>query len=273
MAALYDSIGKGYIRTREADPRIASRLLDILDIAPASAVLDVGAGTGNYSYAIAEAGHRVTALEPSGVMREQGRVHPRLRWIEGSAERLPFEDNLFDGIVMTLCLHHFTDWKLALKEASRAVNSGPIVIFTYDAGANSKFWLHDYFPSFLSKDKEWFPRIAELRRFAEGNLSRSLQVCRFPLPRDLKDHFAAAGWARPEIYLDEGYRAGISSFSCADREGIEDGLQRLAIDLESGDWDSKYRRYRNAHSIDVGYVFLRITDGEQDVVADPEDRC
>ena len=250
-------------RLELADPRITKRLIDLLDLPMGSCILDVGAGTGNYSRAIAEAGYNVSAIEPSRVMREQGKKHSRLSWHDGCAEILPFSDGKFDGLIMTLCMHHFSDWKQALLEARRVVGLGPIVIFTFDTENDSKYWLFDYFPSFRTKDKTWFPKLVELRAFVENVSGQSFEAYRFPLPHDLLDHFGAAGWSRPEIYLDENYRGGISSFSSVDEQGVISGLKKLTQDLKSGDWDLNYGHLREAKSLDVGYTFLKIKKGEQ----------
>lgn len=257
MTAIYDKIGQSYSSTRAADPRITSHIIELLGLLPGSRILDIGAGTGNYSCALAECGYEVTALEPSEVMRAQGKQHPNLSWQAGYAEKLPFDNSCFDGILMTLCMHHFTDWRKALSEATRVVGSGPIVILSFDAERDSNFWLLDYFPSFMEKDRETFPKLSEMVPFVEESLSRTLEVEAFPLPSDLKDNFLAAGWAHPEIYLNETYRSGISSFSAVDQVFVDQGLQRLEADLQSGEWLRQYGPITQKLSLDVGYVFLR----------------
>lgn len=255
MAELYDSIGKTYTTTREADHRITERLVSLLGLPSGSAILDVGAGTGNYSHELAAHGYEVTALEPSKVMREQGKLHSRLIWREGAAEHLPFAEQAFDGVVMTLCLHHFIDWRQSIREARRVVGPGPVVILTFDPERNADFWLLDYFPCFRAKDSQCFPKMEEFRRFSEEH-GITCDVAPFLLPPDLKDHFAAAGWARPEIYLEENFRAGISSFAKASEKDVQRGLTSLAQDLKSGEWDRRYSAYRSATALDVGYVFV-----------------
>jgi predicted methyltransferase len=51
---VYQIIGANYNRHRAADPQIARELVRLLALAPHSVVADVGAGTGNYSNALAE---------------------------------------------------------------------------------------------------------------------------------------------------------------------------------------------------------------------------
>lgn len=71
---LYNSIGEGYNATRQADERIVAKLISLLDLPTGSKIADVGAGTGNYSNAIAEAGYQVIAIEPSQVMQSQQQI-------------------------------------------------------------------------------------------------------------------------------------------------------------------------------------------------------
>lgn len=80
------------------------------------------------------------------------------------------------------------------------------------------------------------------------------------LPPDLSDMFLAAGWQRPEVYLNSEIRAGMSAFTLAEKGVVEKGVKLLEADLTSGEWDAKYRE-RQLKEIDVGYRFLcaRIT--------------
>ena len=66
----YDRIGRGYSRHRAADPRIVGRLAQMLGSPRDGAVVDVGAGTGNYATALAGLGYRVVGVEPSATMRD-----------------------------------------------------------------------------------------------------------------------------------------------------------------------------------------------------------
>ncbi|MEM7673199.1 MAG: class I SAM-dependent methyltransferase [Verrucomicrobiota bacterium] len=257
MKTLYNSIGMGYSDTRQADPRIAAELIRLLGLEKGCPILDIGAGTGNYSEALASIGFQVTALEPSSVMRAQGASHPSLKWVDGFAEELPFADDTFDGVFMTLCMHHFRDWRVALREARRVANSGPLVIFTFDAFLNEPFWLYRYFPDFLTEDREWFPKLEDLSAFFDSEFGTSMTVSRFPVPSDIKDHFLSSGWARPEQYLDPRFRAGISSFSKRPYPTLKDGLDSLKADLESGAWDVVHGHLRKHDALDTGYVFIR----------------
>lgn len=258
MTTEYDKIGKAYSTTRAADPRITQQLIDLLALPPKSRIVDIGAGSGNYSIALANHGFHVTAVEPSEIMRSQARPHSNLSWKTATAELLPFQDSQFDGAVMTLCLHHFDDWRQGLREALRVTGGGPLIIFTFDIEYQASFWLFDYFPEFIAIDKSWSATIEKVAAFVEKDLQLSFVSTPFPLPKDLCDHFTAAGWARPEIYLQEKYRAGISSFSKLDSQTLVHGLNQLRDDLKNGTWQQKYGDLLEMEFHDRGYVFLSI---------------
>jgi precorrin-6B methylase 2 len=57
----YDLIGTNYTVTRQADPRITMAIITALDLPRSSTVVDIGAGTGNYSVELAQAGFHVHA--------------------------------------------------------------------------------------------------------------------------------------------------------------------------------------------------------------------
>ncbi len=258
MPPHYDQIGKTYSSTRAADPRIVEKLVSLLGLAEGARLIDIGAGTGNYSRALAERGFLVHAVEPSEVMRSQGHHHANLSWIDGSAENIPFPDNTFDGVVMTLCLHHFQDWQAGIREALRVSDGGPIAMFAFDIEHKSDFWLIDYFPEFGEVDLSLRPTIGELKDYVLGELQGKLIVEPFPIPKDLVDHFAVADWARPQNYLEEKFRHGISTFHKLSATSLDKGLGRLAADLNDGSWMKRYGQLLDSDYYDNGYLFIKI---------------
>ncbi len=144
---IYESMGRGYSRHRTADERIVGELARLLGSPDARAIVDVGAGTGSYTVALARLGYRVIAVEPSATMRSQAEDMPGVRWVTGTAERLPLPAGCADGAVCVLALHHFGDAEMALHEMRRVAADGPVVIFTFDPRAGETFWFADYSPA------------------------------------------------------------------------------------------------------------------------------
>ncbi len=262
--AIYDEIGVGYIHGRCADQRLATALLNLLALPPRSVLAEIGAGTGNYSRAVADHGMSVVAVEPSVVMREQAEEHSNVEFKAGTAENIPLPDNAVAGVFSILAFHHFKEPKIALKEMRRVCSTGPIVLFTFDPRKIEKPWFADYFPKVWADCFDFFPPIEQVESAIRSQTKGSVRSIPFELPADMKDLFAGAVWNRPEFYLDERIRLGISSFALADSMEIRDGVARLTADLSSGRWDEKHGWLRNEKTFDVGYRFVHaLPHGDQ----------
>jgi len=234
----YDAIGRSYSTRRQPDPRLAARL-DAL-IGCDSTVLNVGAGTG--SYEPLRCG--VVAVEPSTVMLNQ-RPPSAAPAVRAVAEALPFRDQAFDVVLAILTVHHWNDQRRGLEECARVARDR-VVILTWDPDAEG-FWLvRDYLPEILAIDRRIFPSM-ELLSAVFG----PIDVKPLPIPGDCVDGFLGAYWQRPEAYLDEKVRAGISAFSRL--ATIDPQLERLEHDLASGDWERRNTELRHLGDLDVGY--------------------
>ena len=253
---LYNSIGQNYNRTRKADSRIVDRLISLLDLPKGSTIADVGAGTGNYSNAIAQSGYRVVAIEPSEVMQSQKRVSSHVTWLTAAAEQIPLPDNAVDGAVVMLALHHFDDIEGGIREIDRIVATGKIVIFAFEQSKIPDFWLADYFPDFIGDTLDTFPSTDKIAQTFAQITKKEVEIIPFLLPPDLKDLFAAAGWCKPEIYLNPKIRNGISTFNKMPVKNLEAGISRLATELDNGVWLQKYGNLLQQDYFDAGYRIL-----------------
>jgi len=254
----YDQIGRTYNNTRMPDPRITERIIKYLGQPAGSQIIDIGAGTGNYSYELAENGFDVVAIEPSAVMRNQGKKHNKLKWVEGIAEKLPVDDRSVDGVICTLATHHFTNLELSFREMARVIKPhGKIVIFTADPRTVlESCWIAEYFREIVERSCNAQPEKGTLKQMFETNTGRTAAIHSFPLPHDLKDKFFFSGWRTPELYLNDEYRSGISSLAAAPKELLEENLKKLADDLRTTDWHDKYGEIKSHAEYDCGYFFL-----------------
>ena len=238
---LYDRIGVGYARRRTPDPRIASRIHALLG--EAAIVANVGAGSGSYE----PANRTVIAIEPSLQMIQQ-RGGENDRVVQAVAENIPLRNISVDAAMGILTIHHWSDWKQGVRELKR-VSSHRIVMLTWDPD-HPAFWLTDrYFPHIVEKDRKIFPSLAAIAAELGG-----ANVFELPIPHDCMDGFLGAYWRRPELYLDPEARAAISAF--ANLPGLDDGLTRLAADLQDGTWTSIYGHLLSREELDVGYRLM-----------------
>jgi SAM-dependent methyltransferase len=79
-------------------------LLARMDIHPGQEVLDVATGTGNLAIRAAAAGAQVAGLDLTPELFEAARARAAaagvsVDWVEGDAEELPYEDDVFDRVV------------------------------------------------------------------------------------------------------------------------------------------------------------------------------
>ena len=253
---LYNSIGKDYNCTRQPDYRIVDRLISLLDLPIGSTIGDVGAGTGNYSNAIAERGYQVIAIEPSQVMQMQSQFHPNVSWLTAAAEQIPLPNNAVDGVIVMLALHHFNNISLGIKEINRIVTTGKMVIFAFEQHKIPDFWLTKYFPYFINDTLATFPSIQEIAAQISQITKKKVNTIPFLLPTNLSDLFAASGWCKPEIYLDPQVRNGISTFAKMPANELKAGLNQLTVELDNGVWLQKYGHLQQLENYDAGYRIL-----------------
>lgn len=237
MSVDYDQLAEQYRSYRKPDPRIAARVQ--FHIQGAQRVLNVGAGMGSYEPEDCE----VVVIEPSHEMIAK-RKSSKATLIQGFAEDLPFGDNDFDVSMGILTIHHWSDIALGLQEMLR-VSKDKIVLFTW-IGYGSDFWLEDYIPEIIGVDEKLFPTLEELDQILGGISVETIEI-----PYDCTDGFMCAYWRRPEAYLDPKVRKAISTFSRI--PDIQERLNRLQDDIDSGAWRKKHSYLLEKESLDLGY--------------------
>ena len=104
-----------------------------------SKILEVGAGTGRYSIALAKEGMDVTAVElvedNLAVLRENSKGMTNLRSFQGDAADLSlFPDNSFDVTLSLGPMYHLyesDEVNCAINEAIRVTKSGGVIMFAF----------------------------------------------------------------------------------------------------------------------------------------------
>ena len=121
-------------RYHESAEWLAIRSL-LAGMSPGSA-LDIGAGRGISSFALARDGWQVTALEPdssevvgAGAIRQlAGEAQLAMTVVEEEGERLPFDDGSFHLVFIRQALHHARDLDHFCREAARVLKPGGIFL-------------------------------------------------------------------------------------------------------------------------------------------------
>ncbi len=100
---------------------------------PEAHVLDLGCGAGHASFAVAPHVRSVVACDLSPEMLDvvgraaTARGFDNLLTKQGVAERLPFADEEFDGVLSRYSAHHWRDFDAGLREVARVLKPGGIV--------------------------------------------------------------------------------------------------------------------------------------------------
>jgi len=242
-AQLYDTIGATYTVTRRTEPRIAARIWAALG--DARTVLNVGAGTGSYE----PPGRDVTAVEPSALMRAQ-RPAGAAPCVAAVAESLPFEDQSFDAALALHTVHHWQDPIAGLREMRRVARR--VVVFAFDTGDPRQFWLtRDYLPEVAaSRACRVLASLTELARVIGARMEP------VPIPWDCADGFFEAYWRRPEAYLAENVRRGVSVWATVGPDAEQRAVHSLRDDLASGRWAERNRDLVDLETAELGARLL-----------------
>ena len=113
-----------------ADPEHLQWVVDNLDLRHHFDVLDVAAGTGHLSRAIAPCVRRVVALDLTPEMLLHGRREAKDAGLTnivfecGIAEGLPYPNESFDLVVSRFSIHHFEDPPIQIGEMARVCRPG-----------------------------------------------------------------------------------------------------------------------------------------------------
>ncbi|MDZ7960445.1 MAG: class I SAM-dependent methyltransferase [Aulosira sp. DedQUE10] len=109
---------------------VHKRLLEFVDLPPRPNVLDLGCGTGRLLERLAAKfpDLRGTGLDLSSEMlrvaRQKNCHRPRLIYVEGKAESLPFAEGQFDAVFNTISFLHYLEPQQILNEVARVLSPG-----------------------------------------------------------------------------------------------------------------------------------------------------
>lgn len=233
---VYEQIGQGYDLTRRADLYITARLAHHLQLQSDSSYLDVACGTENYTLTLAKLGGIWHAVDQSQLMIDVAISKSNtVAWQVAAAEKLPFADRTFSGVLCTLAIHHFAALLPTFEEINRVMASGSFVLFTATPEQMHKYWLVEYFPEAICKSAEQIPSLETVTSALHAAGFDTITTEKYSVKEDLQDLFLYSGKHRPELYLDAHIRSGISTFALlASPEEITTGCHKLATDIKAG---------------------------------------
>lgn len=154
VRTMFDAIAPRYelvnrLMTFGLDARWRRRAVSDLRLAPASVVLDVAAGTGDFTRELRRQGQRAIATDLSYNMLHTARnVADR---VQADASHLPFRWASFDGATCGYALRNFTDLEKTFTEMARVLRPGGRLSLLEVAEPRSGLWRAGF--------RLWFRRV------------------------------------------------------------------------------------------------------------------
>jgi SAM-dependent methyltransferase len=112
---------------RRRAERRADLLIRATGLGPAKLALELGCGTGVFLERAAATGARLVAIDLSQPLLQRAGERmagsPRVRFVCGNAEAMPYADSTFDAVYGSSVLHHL-DLDRALREVFRVLRPG-----------------------------------------------------------------------------------------------------------------------------------------------------
>ena len=159
-------------------------------VEPGDRVLDACCGTGDLAVAASRAGARVTGLDFSERMLERARRKSgEIEWVQGDAEKLPFEDASFDAATVGFGVRNLADLERGLAELRRVLRpDGRVAILeiTKPSGLLAPFY-RLWFDGFV-------PLLGKVLPGGSAYTYLPASVRRFPGPDELAGLLRGAGF-------------------------------------------------------------------------------
>jgi SAM-dependent methyltransferase len=116
-------------------------LLDAAEVGPGVRMLDAASGPGYVTTKAAERGASVVGVDIAEAMITlAAQLHPRLEFVRGDAQALPFPDESFAAVVGNFALLHLGRPELAAEEFVRVLEpGGRLALTVWDAPERARF--------------------------------------------------------------------------------------------------------------------------------------
>ena len=217
----FGSAAGAYRRGRPGYPAEAvAHVAAALGIGEGASVLDLGAGTGKLTEAIAATGARVVAVEPVQAMREQlGQTLPGVEAIDGTADAIPLAPAAVDAVTVGQAFHWFAT-RAALGEIHRVLRPGGGLALLWNRLDESADWAGEVAEVVRARahgaPSHW---TGEWRSAFDGAPFSELEHRRFPNAHatdlhGLRDRFASVSY--------------VASMDRRDRERLLDRVEEIA---------------------------------------------
>ena len=227
---------------------VAEALVAAVAAGPGDTVLDLAAGTGDVTQALAERGARVISTDLSPVMVEAARRRgtPGVEYRVMDMQEIELPDESVDAVVSRFGYMLVPEPLRALRETRRVLRPGGRVAFATWAPANRNPWATAYGPILVQRGLMKPPEPGDPHQFALSE------------PEEIEAVVRAAGFEAisvSEVPIEflpadwEAYRRFVSSLAAKMRAALE-GLD----EAERAEVDEAAKNRLEPYRTDSGYV-------------------
>lgn len=169
--------------------RVIEPMLDAAGVGSGSRLLDLATGPGYVAAAAQKRGANPTGVDIAGEMVALAtRLNPGIRFLQGDAERLPFDDGSFSAAVANFAILHVGDPERAVAELARVLEpEGRVALTVWDVPERSRLL------------GVFFEAITRAGVTAPADVPAGPDVFRFSDEARFEGLLSAAGFSDPEV--------------------------------------------------------------------------
>lgn len=111
--------------TDAANARLIDSFVRLTRLGTGARVADLGCGSGVFTDILAQRGYEAQGIDISPKLIDLAhQKYPKLTFLEGDVEALPYADNSLDGVLLSGIVHHFPDPSRCAAETFRVMRPG-----------------------------------------------------------------------------------------------------------------------------------------------------
>lgn len=246
LALDYDKtrLAASYDQARGYSPEVLRLWLDRIQARvpreAVSRIVDLGCGTGRYSFALAEAFEaRVIGIDPSETMLAQAMgksADARVQLLRSLGEALPLPDGAVDLVFLSMVFHHLKDPAQVARECRRVLGEGGSVVLRNGVLEELESNPHAaFFPHYRAAVE---PLLLTRRRLTSvfedaGFEPAGHEVVRHPMAENWPDCARKAA-RRADSFLaglsDADFQTGLSALEC--HAAQSDPRERVTVNVD-----------------------------------------
>ena len=221
-------------------------------------LLDAGCGTGNYSAELLTRVGRISAADLNDEMLEHAREkladeckRGRIDFYRASIDELPFDDAVFDGVMVNQVLHHldfsadttandYAACHRVFAEFARVLKPGGVVVVNTCSRRQLRhgFWYYHLIPDETEQMCARHAPLDVLRRIMK-DVGIAYQQCIVPVDAVMQGD----AYFNPRGPLDQSWRDGDSMWSTVSTQNLHKMTARLTELEQSGQLENYFRKH------------------------------